>query len=174
MLDLGCASGDVLLGLHRRAQAAGVRLRIEGWDSSALAVDQAAHAAERLCIPASFRVGDALIDELPSGYDVVMSNLLIHHLEDPDAVRLLERMGRAAVRRVLVDDLVRGVGGYLLALVGTRILSRSSIVHIDGPRSVRAAFTAAEIVARARAAGLRRVRVRRHWPCRYLLLAEPR
>ena len=174
VLDLGCASGDVVLGLHQRALSAGVRLRIEGWDSSPVAIDQATRAAERLCVPACFRVRDVLIDELPSNYDVVMSNLLIHHLDDADAVRLLDRMGRAAGRLVVVDDLVRGPAGYLLALAGTRVLSRSSIVHTDGPRSVRAAFKPAEVVARARSAGLRRVRIRRHWPRRYLLLAAPR
>ena len=174
VLDLGCASGDVALGLYQCALAAGVRLRVEGWDMSPLAIDQARRAAERLRTPARFRVADVLVDELPSGYDVVMSNLLIHHLDDADAVRLLARMRQAAGRLVVVDDLVRGAAGYLLAFVGTRVLSRSIIVHTDGPRSVHAAFKPAEVVARARSAGLRHVRIRRHWPRRYLLLAAPR
>ncbi len=174
VLDLGCASGDVTLALYQRASAAGVQLRVEGWDISPVAVERARRAAKRLRIPARFRVRDVLVDELPSGYDVIMSNLLIHHLHDTDAVRLLERMGDAAGRLVAIDDLVRGASGYLLALVGTRVLSRSSVVHTDGPRSARAAFSPTEVVALARSAGLRRVRTRRHWPCRYLLLAEPR
>ncbi len=174
VLDLGCASGDVALGLYQRASAAGVQLRIEGWDISPRAVDRARRAAERMRVPARFRVRDVLVDELPGGYDVIMSNLLIHHLHDSDAARLLERMGAAAGRLVVIDDLVRGATGYLLAFVGTRMLSRSSVVHTDGPRSVRAAFTPAEVAAMARSVGLRHVRTRRHWPCRYLLLAEPR
>jgi hypothetical protein len=57
----------------------------------------------------------------------------------------------------------------LLACAGTRLLSRSPVVHVDGPRSVAAAFTPAEALDLAQRAGLTGATVVRRWPCRFLL-----
>ncbi|MGL4465630.1 MAG: nucleotide-binding protein, partial [Planctomycetia bacterium] len=51
-------------------------------------------------------------------------------------------------------DLVRSPVGYVLAWVGARVLSRSPVVHVDGPRSVAGAFTPTELLALAEEAGL--------------------
>jgi hypothetical protein len=116
-----------------------------------------------------FFVHDALIGELPGGYDAVLCSLFLHHLEADQAVQLLRQMAQAAGRLVLVNDLVRSTAGYLAAYAGTRLLSRSPVVHIDGPRSVEGAFSPAEVRVLAYRAGLRRARVELCWPWRYLL-----
>src|SRR5262249_6469171 len=91
------------------------------------------------------------------------------HLDETDAIALLGRMAAAARRLMLVDDLVRSRWGYLLALVGCRLLSGSRIVHVDGPRSVAAAFTPGEALSIAERAGLSQARLICHWPQRFLL-----
>src|SRR5262249_54165275 len=116
-----------------------------------------------------FFVHDALHGPPLDGYDVLMCSLFLHHLDDAAARALLERMGREAARLVLVNDLVRGWPGLVLAQVGTRLLSRSAVVRVDGPRSVRAAFTRAELKALAEEAGLRGATVSWRWPWRMLL-----
>jgi hypothetical protein len=57
----------------------------------------------------------------------------------------------------------------MLAYVGTRLLSASPIVHVDGPLSVAAAFTCVEAQELARRAGLEGATVARRWPFRFLL-----
>jgi len=64
--------------------------------------------------------------------------------------------------------LVRTRFGYALAWAGGRLLTRSPIVHTDGPLSVRAAFTLDEFGTLAERAGLRGATFRRHWPQRFL------
>jgi hypothetical protein len=98
-----------------------------------------------------------------------MCTLFLHHLVQEDAEQLLRRMAKAARRCVLVDDLVRGRTGYFLAWAGARLLTSSRIVHVDGPLSVRSAFTLPEVRALAEKAGLHGARFRRHWPQRFLL-----
>ena len=39
---------------------------------------------------------DALSEEIPSGFDVIVSSLFLHHLDELEAVGLLERMACAA------------------------------------------------------------------------------
>jgi hypothetical protein len=70
---------------------------------------------------------------------------------------------------VLVNDLVRSRIGYILAFAGSRVLSRSPIVHFDGPCSVAAAFTRDEARQMAQRAGLEGARVDWRWPWRFLL-----
>src|SRR5204862_4753556 len=96
---------------------------------------------------------DALGDWLPTGYDAVVCSLFLHHLDLERAVLLLRRMSTSAERLVLVHDLERRRFGYVLAWLGTRILSRSRVVHFDGPRSVEGAFTRAEALELAHGAG---------------------
>ncbi len=81
-------------------------------------------------------------------------------------------MSQAAERAVLVDDLLRSQSGYWLAWVGCRMLSRSPVVHFDGPVSVAAAFRLAEVKVLCSEAGLPGANIRTHWPERFLLSWE--
>jgi 2-polyprenyl-3-methyl-5-hydroxy-6-metoxy-1,4-benzoquinol methylase len=110
----------------------------------------------------------------PDGFDLVTNSLFLHHLERPEAVRVLENM-HGAVRGgglVAISDLRRSAAGWLIAWAGCRALSRSKVVHFDGPVSVRAAWTVAELQGMAREAGMAGVRVERAWPWRMMLVWE--
>jgi 2-polyprenyl-3-methyl-5-hydroxy-6-metoxy-1,4-benzoquinol methylase len=169
VLDLATGGGDVPVRLWQRAQRAGVPLQLEGCDISPVAVEYAAAGAHKRGADVSFFVHDAVNAPLLDGYDVLMCSLFLHHLDNAAARTLLERMGRQARSLVLVNDLVRGWPGYLLAQLGTRVLSRSPVVHTDGPLSVQAAFTRAELQALAEQAGLHGATVLWRWPWRMLL-----
>ncbi len=107
-------------------------------------------------------------------FDVVLCTLTLHHLDERAAVRLLQEMGRVARRRVLVSDLERSRANYLGArLLAATLWRRSPVTRNDGPLSVLRSFTAEELEGLARTAGLRDVRVRRHFPFRLLLESRP-
>jgi SAM-dependent methyltransferase len=169
VLDVATGAGDLPLRLWGRAQRAGLAVLVEGCDRSPFAVQYATEQAARRGADVRFFVLDALHDALPDGYDAITCSLFLHHLDDAQAVELLRRMGHAAGRLVLVNDLVRSIPGYVLAWLGCRVLSRSWVVHGDGPQSVAAAFTPAEARALAGRTGLAGVTVERRWPCRFLL-----
>jgi SAM-dependent methyltransferase len=168
VLDVATGGGDVPRALGRRARRAGVPLTLAGCDVSPIAVAHARHKAAEERAAVTFFALDVLREPLPPGYDAVISSLFLHHLSEEQATALLRRMADAA-RLVLVNDLVRSRTGYLLAWVGTRVLSRSPVVHLDGPRSVEGAFTPGEALALAEEAGLTGATVCRRWPCRFLL-----
>jgi hypothetical protein len=98
-----------------------------------------------------------------------MASLFVHHLDEQDAVRLLGNMAKGARAAIVVSDLRRTRLGLLFAWVGCRALSRSHVVHVDGARSVRAAYTAEEARHLADRAGLRDARVTTRWPQRWVL-----
>jgi 2-polyprenyl-3-methyl-5-hydroxy-6-metoxy-1,4-benzoquinol methylase len=169
VLDIATGGGDVPIRLWRRAQRAGLAVEAAGTDTSQTAVEHARQDAERAGAAVEFFRLDAVLDELPAGFDVITSSLFLHHLDDEDAVALLGKMRQAAGRMVLINDLIRCRLGYLAAWLGCQLLTRSPVVHIDGPRSVEAAFTRAEALALAERAGLSGATLAWRWPWRFLL-----
>lgn len=169
VLDIATGGGDIPLALWRRARRAGLALDILGVDISPQALNLARDQAQSLAAPVQFAQLDALSESLPSDYDVIISSLFLHHLDEPDAVRLLRAMSAATRRMILVNDLRRGRAGLMLAYAASRLFSRSDVVHVDALLSVRAAFKIDEALALAHRAGLSNVDVSRCWPCRYLL-----
>jgi SAM-dependent methyltransferase len=169
VLDVATGAGDVPIRLERRARRAGIDLELEGCDISAVAVDYARERAARAGTDVHFFRLDALHDDLPEGYDVLMASLFLHHLSEDEARGMLQRMAGAARHWVLINDLVRSWLGLGLAHLATHVFSASAVVHNDGPRSVEGAFTIAEVRTLAEQAGLHGARIRRRWPFRYLL-----
>ena len=168
LLDVACGGGNVLVDVARRARSADVPLEVHGCDVSPVALEQARGAAARSGFAANFLERDILSEGLPGGYDLVCSSLFHHHLSNEDAVVLLRGMADAG-KRVLVQDLLRGTLGYVLAWWGLRFLSRSEVARVDGPLSVRAAFSLPEVRTMAVEAGLAGAVVRRGWPERFIL-----
>ena len=174
LLDVACGSGDVPLTLARYAASQKIVLKVAGCDMSETAVAEASSRARATSVAAEFFVRDVVGETLPEGYDFITCSLFLHHLENDDVIRLLESIGRSAGTLGIISDLRRSQLGYLMASVGVHLLSRSSIVHVDGPLSVRAAFSIDEVKALADAAGLHgRAMIRRLWPQRFLMTIVP-
>jgi SAM-dependent methyltransferase len=169
VLDVGSGAGDVPIGLSRRAQRGGLPIQFTGYDISPTAVAYARQAASRAKANVSFHECNVLKEGIAEPFDAVVCSLFLHHLDEEQARNLLDRMRQAARHLVMVNDLERSRLGYVLALAGSRLLSRSRIVHVDGPRSVRAAFSLTEARVLAERAGLHGATIVRRWPCRYLL-----
>lgn len=166
LLDVATGSGDVPCWLAATARRQGLALEVLACDFSHRAIDIARRQRSR-SPDVRFFVADAMHHPLPR-VDVITACLFLHHVPTPSIVPLLRRLAERS-DRLLVDDLRRTRLGFILAWAGTRLLSRSPVVHEDGPRSVRNALTIAEMRAFAAEAGLAGATVVSHWPQRFLL-----
>lgn len=171
VLDLATGGGELPVSLAAMAQAEGWPIEFWGCDASERALDIASKSAADAGVTVNFFRAMVPQQPLDRGFDVVTSNLFLHHLEEEQVAALLRHLATCC-GLVLMCDLDRTRLGWWLASVGCRLLSRSPVVHVDGPRSVCAAFRPAEIAAMAEATGLSRVQVRRVWPERWMLVAE--
>jgi 2-polyprenyl-3-methyl-5-hydroxy-6-metoxy-1,4-benzoquinol methylase len=169
VVDIATGGGDVAARLWRRAKRKGFAAEFSGCDISPLAIEHARKTATRLQADVSFFQLDVLTEPIPTGYDVITSSLFLHHLTDEQAVVVLGKMREAAGTLALVNDLARGLFGWLAARIGTRILTRSAMVHFDGVVSVEGAFTPEEALAVAHKAGWDGAVVKRKFPYRFLL-----
>jgi len=173
VLDLACGSGDLLVWLHSHARQQGINLKVTGCDLSPVALEFARRRATQENIDAVFLQRDVLNEQLPSDQDIVVCSLFLHHLESDNIVKLLQRMAESARHLVVAQDLIRSRWGYLMCLVGTQFISRSPIVHVDGPLSVAGALTLSEMTLLAEQAGLAGAQLNHHWPERFVFAWQP-
>jgi SAM-dependent methyltransferase len=188
LLDVGTGNGAFPRALARRLETSGIRLEWAGMDLRAPVLE----VAQRLpptagggggrgsplrsasVLPRLLQ-GDARALPFPPGaFDVVLASLTLHHLDGEEVVPVLREMGRVARRRVLVSELER----HPLHYAGARLLAwtvwrKDRITRVDAPLSVLKGFTRPELLSLAGATGLLHPRVKRAFPFRLLLSAEP-
>jgi 2-polyprenyl-3-methyl-5-hydroxy-6-metoxy-1,4-benzoquinol methylase len=171
MLDIACGGGDVPVNVALLARQAGIEIDLTLLDRSATALKLAAAAADRAGIACRCVQADLTDRWNDSDFDVVTCSLFLHHLSEPaQVVELLNQMRTISRRMVVISDLRRCRMGLLTAWVGSRVLSRSGIVHHDAPASVRAAWTIRELTDFAARADMKDARIERCWPWRMLLI----
>ncbi len=168
LLDVGCGGGDVARQLARWARRDGLRLAVTGIDP-----DPRAHAWAT-CQPPEpgvrFEQADSrtLVGQ-GRRFDVVVSNHLLHHLDEDELGDLLADSARLADRLVLHSDLERSRVAWALWSVVALPRARRSLVHHDGRISIRRSFRAAELAALVPVGWW----VRRSPPFRLLLVHAP-
>jgi ubiquinone/menaquinone biosynthesis C-methylase UbiE len=104
-----------------------------------------------------------------SSIDVVVSSLFLHHFDADDVAAILRESLRVARIGIVMSDLTRSWYSLALTWFGTRVSSRSRVFRVDGPRSVRAAWSPRELRALALQAGLARPIISLQFPFRMLL-----
>ena len=169
ILDVATGGGDIPLALWRKGQAAGLQLEVLGIDISERALEFASRQCAACGSDVRFEQRDILRDGLPEDFDIIVSSLFLHHLNDGQARQFLKEAASAASYLVLINDLRRSRYGLTLAYLAGHILCSSPVVRVDAVRSVRAAFTMQEVRAMAEESGMKEATVKRRWPARYLL-----
>jgi 2-polyprenyl-3-methyl-5-hydroxy-6-metoxy-1,4-benzoquinol methylase len=172
LLDVACGGGDVPVGVARQLNAEGIEAALLLVDRSLTALSTARRTAEEAQLSVRCVLGHAP-DGLPDETcDIVTNSLFLHHLDRTPAVATLTEMAGRARVGLVVADLRRNWLGAIVAWVMCRLVTRSRIVHFDGPASVRAAWTVEELKTMAAEAGLKGARVHRRWPWRMVLVWE--
>ncbi|HXG34745.1 MAG TPA: methyltransferase domain-containing protein [Bryobacteraceae bacterium] len=155
ILDAGTGGADIPRAIVRWAARCGFRVEIVACERH----PQIARAARvRCCGFPEIQIVEQnlLAARWPAGYfDYVLCSLTLHHLDDREAVALLQRLAEAARKAVIVSDLERSPVALAGVWVATRLLSRNRMTRHDGPLSVRRAFRPEELVELGLRAGLR-------------------
>ncbi|MQA90278.1 MAG: methyltransferase domain-containing protein [Gemmatimonas sp.] len=163
VLDVGTGGADIPVALVRGARARGIALQVTATD---LHPKTLAYAARLAAGETEIEVEEADARDLPyadDAFDLVSANTVLHHFSREDAALVLREMARVGRYGMVVTDLSRS----RLALAGARLLAatvwrRHPITRHDGPTSVRAAFTPAELQSLAAECLTGRWMVRRH------------
>ncbi|MGR9073119.1 MAG: class I SAM-dependent methyltransferase [Gammaproteobacteria bacterium] len=144
VLELGCGPGDIT----RRFARAFPECRIDAVDGSGPMLEFAEnHVPDDIGDRIRFLHARIPADELPeTGYDVVISNSLLHHLPDPGILwRAVTRYGASGAKVFIMDLLRPASKGRARALVAEFAGNEPYILQQDFYNSLLAAFTLNEI-----------------------------
>jgi 2-polyprenyl-3-methyl-5-hydroxy-6-metoxy-1,4-benzoquinol methylase len=148
VLDIGAGGGDLARALARWARRDGLAVQVTGIDP-----DPRAHAyAAGRPAPAGCSFRAALSSDLVAEgavFDVVVSNHVLHHLDDAAFQGICADSEKLAGFLALHSDIERSPWAYGLFSAGTLPFFHGSFIRRDGLTSIRRSYTAEEFRAAA-------------------------
>ena len=144
LLDVGCGGGDVARRMANWAERDKLELHITAVDPDKRAL---AYARSRPHPNITFRQAHSA-DLVAAGeqYDVVISNHLLHHLNNAEVNALCQDSQRLAKRLALHNDIRRSDVAYA-GFTLTKLFFRNSFITEDGLLSIRRSFVPEELEA---------------------------
>jgi ubiquinone/menaquinone biosynthesis C-methylase UbiE len=161
LLDVAAGAGYVPHLVREQLARRGFRLEVTLLDRAASHVGNGGGSV----------VGDALAHPFrDSSFDLVCSELFVHHLSPDQIVGFVREGLRVCRRALLINDLIRDPLHLALAYAGFP-LYRSRLTRNDAPASVRQAYTLDEMQAMLRRAGVARMETSTHYLYRMGVIA---
>lgn len=144
LLDIGFGGGDIPLKLAEWSRDDGFNLQITAIDPD----PRAFGFIQELDRPGNVEFLQCRLSELDPGqqqFDFVISNHLIHHLDQPELTHILELSKKLSTRRVIFNDIRRDDRAYLFFNLFSRPVFRSSFITADGLTSIKRSYTTEEL-----------------------------
>ena len=141
LLDVGFGQGDMLRSIARWAKGRGLSAELVGVDLN----PGSAPVAEATTPPElgiQYRTGD--YRDVGGGFDFVISNLVAHHMTDPQLGEFLRYMEGEARKGWIINDLHRHRFAYMGYPLLCRLMGWHRIVREDGQLSIARSFRPAE------------------------------
>jgi len=127
VLDIGCGHGALLEVIRHK-----LGVEVVGFDLR----------PARASAPVRILSGNAVLDPLP-GADVALAVYLLHHLSEPEIIRLIRNVSRSCKRLIVLDLVRHRLPLILFRICATPVLQRMNVS--DGLTSIRRSYTAGEL-----------------------------
>lgn len=167
LLDIGFGGGDISLQLSELASKDGFHLDITSIDSDPRSLEY----IQTLEIPSNIHFRHALSTDLVNeqvSYDFVISNHLLHHLDQPSFETICSEAKLLATKKVIFNDIERSDLGFIFFASLSKLFFRNSFISYDGRISIKRSYTFDELSQIAPG----NWKVRRIIPYRLILIYE--
>jgi 2-polyprenyl-3-methyl-5-hydroxy-6-metoxy-1,4-benzoquinol methylase len=144
LLDIGFGGGDIPIKIAGWAAADGIDLRITAIETDPRAYRFASRLSKPDNVTFLLKSSTQLL-ESNQRFDVVVSNHLLHHLDQITLPILLSEARQLSRKAVFFSDIERSDIGYLLFSVFSRPVFRSSFITSDGLTSIKRSYTFDEL-----------------------------
>ncbi|MDZ7658883.1 class I SAM-dependent methyltransferase [Fodinibius sp.] len=145
-LDIGFGGGDIPIKLAAWLQEDGINFKITAIDPDPRAME----FAQTLDMSSNIEFLQCELSELnpeTQQFDFVLSNHLVHHLDEQELISILQQAKKLCSKSVLFNDLRRNDWAYLLFNIFSRPFFRNSFITEDGLISIKRSYTKNELAA---------------------------
>jgi 2-polyprenyl-3-methyl-5-hydroxy-6-metoxy-1,4-benzoquinol methylase len=144
LLDLGSGGGDLAVYIAGLSRKYGQDMQVYATDPDPRAY---MYALKNHRLTDVIFLYDTLekIASAEMEFDFVISNHLMHHLEEDELRAIMETAAGICVKSVIFNDIRRSPVGYALFSTAIRPLFRNSFIIPDGLTSIRRSFTKSEL-----------------------------
>ena len=140
ILDMGCADGNMLRVLARKARKLHITLHLIGVDLSADALAIARDVSKDYPEITYHEKNVLSADFSALEFDIVITTLTMHHFLDADILKFTKQFVKLASIGIVVNDLHRSVLAYYLFQVFSLIFIKTKVAKIDGLISISKGF----------------------------------
>lgn len=144
LLDIGFGGGDIPLAISKWAKKDGIKLQITAIETDSRAFEY----AQTLQNDPSISFLNCSSTDLMNDhklFDFVISNHVLHHLDEESALEILNEAKTLANTLVIFNDIERSDLGYLLFNIFSRPLFWNSFITADGLTSIKRCYTKNEL-----------------------------
>lgn len=144
LLDIGFGGGDIPICMAKWARDNDINLQITAIETDPRAID----FVQTLDAPPNITFRHCSSTDLVQEgrqFDVVISNHLLHHLNNTVLQKLLEESKKLSTKKILFNDIERSDVGYLLFNLFSRPIFKSSFITQDGLTSIKRSYTKSEL-----------------------------
>ena len=144
ILDIGFGGGDIPVKLAKWCSSDGITPQITAIDTD----PRAWEFVQQQDTPPTVNYRQISSTEMVKQqklFDFVISNHLLHHLQEDHFYSMLEEAKKLSKQMVLFNDIHRSDLGYLLFNLLARPIFRSSFITEDGLTSIKRSYTQQEL-----------------------------
>jgi ubiquinone/menaquinone biosynthesis C-methylase UbiE len=172
IVDLGTGSGRLALYLQKWGQKHHLEIQVYPLDLSPRNLHIAQENIQSRSNIHLIQADGLALPFAPKSVDYFISSLFMHHFSPDALISLLRETYRLARHGLIMSDIVRGYLPLAAFRLVQPIFARHYLTRHDGILSIKRAYTPAELLEMARAAGIENARVSTHFPWRMTLVAD--
>lgn len=172
IVDFGCGDGQMLRRVARYFKNHSNTIDLLGVDLNAKSI-RLGESLSQGYDNITFEQRNILeVNEKEFDCDILLCTLTMHHFNDKEIVRFMEKFQKLAGTAIVVNDLERSPLSYQLFRVFSRIFMKSTIAKHDGRISIARSFKRKDLEAYAQELGLKKYSITKKWAFRYLWLIK--
>ncbi len=172
IVDFGCGDGQMLRRVARYFKNHSNTIDLLGVDLNAKSI-RLGESLSQDYDNITFEQRNILeVNEKEFDCDILLCTLTMHHFNDKEIVRFMEKFQKLAGTAIVVNDLERSPLSYQLFRVFSRIFMKSTIAKHDGRISIARSFKRKDLEAYAQELGLKKYSITKKWAFRYLWLIK--
>lgn len=166
LADVGCGGGLFLLHLSKYYP----RMKMLGLDISTEAIQLAEKELsewqqKNASIAVEFKIQPQQeLHITANSVDIILINLVCHHLDDDELVAFLIKANDTARKAVVINDLHRNFVAYWLYKIISPILFNNRLITHDGLLSIQKSFTRKELEFLLHKACIKNYQIKWHFP----------